>query len=103
MRIFILLNILLAVLLINAQSRETDFRLPLPGEVQKQHKLIIEDKAPLFEKAIYYPAVNNSYGYIDTTYKIRYSDGFWDVNDWDSAYFISAYVRDLSHYYFDLQ
>jgi len=101
MKIFILLNILFAALILNAQIRETDFRLPLPGEVQKQHKLNIEDKAPLFIKSDYLPSVNSSYGYIDTTYRIRYSDGFWDVNDWDSAYFISAYVRDSTHYYYD--
>jgi hypothetical protein len=101
MRIFILLNILFATLLLNAQIRETEYRLPLPGEVQKQHRLNSEDKAPLFEKPISYPAAKSTYGYIDTTYRIRYSDGFWDVNDWDSAYFISGYVRDSTHYYYD--
>jgi len=101
MRIFILLNILFTTLLLNAQTRETDFRLPLPGEVQKQHKLNIENKTPLFTKPFSYPAVKSSYGYIDTTYRIKYSDIFSDVNDWDSAYFVSAYVRDSTHHYYD--
>jgi hypothetical protein len=101
MRIFILLNILFAALILKAQTRETDFRLPLPGEVQKQHKLNVENKAPLFEKPISYPAAKSTYGYIDTTYRIKYTDIFSDVNDWDSAYFISGYVRDSTHYYYD--
>ena len=86
---------------LNAQIRETDFRLPLPGEVQKQHRINFEDKAPLFEKPIPYPAAKSTNTYIDTTYRIRYSDVFSDVNDWDSAYFVSGYVRDSTHYYYD--
>jgi hypothetical protein len=101
MRLTILIISLFITIFTHAQTRETDSRLPLPGEVQKQHKLNVENKAPLFEKPISYPTVKSSYGYIDTTYRIRYSDIFSDVNDWDSAYFISGYVRDSTHYYYD--
>ena len=101
MRITLLIISLFITIFTHAQIRETDFRLPLPGEVQKQHILNIENKAPLFEKAIPYPALKSTKTYIDTTYRIRYSDVFSDVNDWDSAYFVSGYVRDSSHYYYD--
>ena len=101
MRITILIITLFFTILSNAQTRDANIRIPLPGEVQKQHRLNDELKAPLFKKPNYYSAVKSSYGYIDTTYRIKYSDIFSDVHDWDSAYFISGYVRDPSHYYYD--
>ena len=97
----IIIVLLSSIINLNAQTRDANIRIPLPGEVQKQHKLNDELTVPLFKKPDYYPAVKNSYGYIDTTYKIRYSNRFYDVNDWDSAYFVSAYVRDSTHYYYD--
>jgi hypothetical protein len=101
MKIVLLISLLLTTFILNAQIREALMRFPMPGEVQKQIKLKGEYKAPIFNNSDYVPSVKSSYGYIDTTYRIRYSDIFSDVNDWDSAYFVSGYVRDSSHYYYD--
>jgi hypothetical protein len=101
MRIIFLLNILFTTIILNAQIREAQVRFPLPGEVHRQMKLNIDENIPFIHKSDYLPTVKSNNGYLDTTYKIRYSDGFFDVNDWDSAYFVSGYVRDSTHYYYD--
>ncbi len=101
MRIIFLLNILFTTIILNAQIREVQVRFPLPGEVPRQMKLNIDENIPFIHKSDYLPIVKNNNGYLDTTYRIKYSDTFSDVNDWDSAYFVSAYVRDSTHYYYD--
>jgi len=101
MRIIFLLNILFTTIILNAQIREAQVRFPLPGEVPRQMKLNIDENIQFIHKSDYLPRVKNNNGYLDTTYRIKYTDIFSDVNDWDSAYFVSAYVRDSTHYYYD--
>jgi len=85
-----------------AQYVEAPRRFRLPGEKKsiKHFKKPLE--LPVSHKSIYYPtAKNGNTVYIDTLYPARDITFFYDVRNYDSAYYVSGYTYNNKTSYFD--
>ena len=85
-----------------AQYVEAPRRFRLPGEKKsiKHFKKPLE--LPVSHKSIYYPAAKTGNTvYIDTLYPARDITFFYDVRNYDSAYYVSGYTYNNKTSYFD--
>ena len=97
----VLIVLILFCTSINAQQWEAPVCFPLQGENPGLKKIKIPDHAFYGNKPDYETPAKSSSSCIDTLYKVRFSTMFTDVNDWDSAYFISGYTHNERHYQWD--
>ena len=101
-----LLNILVLMLIsasIFAQYVEAPRRFRLPGEKRYDIRQFAKQPIlPIYHKSKYYPATKQGNTvYIDTLYPEREITFFYDVRDYDSAYYVSGYTYNNKTSYFD--
>ena len=80
-----------------AQYWEMPWHFPVQGEKPK----LIEDSqpvnSPIVQNPQFYNGLKSNCNCIDTLYLVRYTTVFSDVQDFDSAYFISGYTHNERH------
>jgi hypothetical protein len=100
-RYYLFIVLLLICIKINAQQWEAPRHCTLYGEKPGLKEINVPDYSFIYAKSNLTIPLKNSINCIDTLYKVRYSNVFTDVNDWDSAYFISGYTHNERHYVWD--
>jgi hypothetical protein len=100
-KILLLLLAVFVLITLSAQHREMPVHFPVPGDPTGVTLFKTPVNIPILPKSEYVPWSRRSSGYIDTTYVVRFSTVFTDVNDWDSAYFVSGYTHNEIHNPFD--
>ena len=100
-----LLNTLVLIFIstsVFAQYVEAPRRFRIPGEKRNIKSFNKPHEFPVFHKSKYYPtAKKGSMVYIDTLYPAREITFFYDVRDYDSAYYVSGYTYNNKTSYFD--
>jgi len=97
-------NILILTILwisTNAQNWEMPRRFPMQGEKPGLIEVPTPSNPPVFHKSIFYPTTKGTCNCIDTLYLARYTTSFLDVQDFDSAYFVSGYTCNERHLLLD--
>jgi len=85
-----------------AQYVEAPQRFRLPGEKKSIRQFAGQTEFPIYHKSKYYPVVSKANTmYIDTLYPARDITFFYDVRDYDSAYYVSGYTYNNKTSYFD--
>ena len=97
-------SIILLIISINifAQHWEMPQRFPILGENPRVKEILPPSNPPLIYKSKYSPlAKKGNCQYIDTLYPAKEITFFYDVNDFDSAYYVSGYTYNnrISAYY----
>ena len=100
-----LLNTLVLIFIsisIFAQYVEAPQRFRIPGEKRNIKGFNKPHEFPVFHKSKYYPATKQGNTvYIDTLYPARDITFFYDVRNYDSAYYVSGYTYNNKTSYFD--
>jgi len=101
-----ILNIIALIFIstsIFAQYVEAPRRFLMPGERNNTIRQFDgQAELPIYHKSKYYPATKQGNTvYIDTLYPAREITFFYDVRDYDSAYYVSGYTYNNKTSYFD--